>query len=92
MNLRQTPTYVTCEVLPGLFDTEYYVLLSTSAYYIHRDNVRVREQPRAEHRVPGQVLGYVIATEPGKTLIQLPGEAVVGGLRTWVDNSALSAV
>ena len=83
--------YITCEVLPGLFSTEYYVLLSDSSYYVHRDHVRVAREPQADRSVVGQVFGYVIDREPGRTLMQLPGEAVVGGLRTWVDNSALTS-
>lgn len=83
--------YVTCEVLPGLFNTEYYVMLRDSSYYVHRDNVKVSGEPQAGSSVVGQVLGYVIARESNRALVQLPGEAVVGGLRTWVDNSALSA-
>ena len=83
--------YITCEVLPGLFSTEYYVLLSESSYYVHRDHVRVPREPQAGSSVVGQVFGYVIDREPGRTLMQLPGEAVVGGLRTWVENSALTA-
>jgi len=84
-------TYVNCEVLPGLFNTEYYVLLSGASYYVHRDNVKVAVEPTVGGSVAGLVLGYVIEREANRALVQLPGEVVVGGLRTWVDNSALSA-
>ena len=83
--------YITCEVLPGLFNTEYYVLLRDSSYYVHRDNVKVSREPQGGVSVAGQVFGYIIDHAPGRTLVQLPGEAVVGGLRTWVDDSALTA-
>ena len=84
--------YISCEVLLGLFTTEYYVVLNgDSGYFVNRLNVRVPEEPRRDHRVIGKVLGYIIEEHQGKTLVQLPGEAVVGGLRTWVDNTALSA-
>lgn len=84
--------YISCEVLLGLFTTEYYVVLNgDSGYYVNRLNVRVPEEPRADHRVIGKVLGYIIEQHQGKTLVQLPGEAVVGGLRTWVENTAVSA-
>ena len=83
--------YITCEVLPGLFNTEYYVLLRESSYYVHRDNVKVPREPQAGVSVAGQVFGYIIEREQGRTLVQLPGEAVVGGLRTWVEDSALTA-
>ena len=83
--------YINCEVLPGLFSTEYYVLLRDSSYYVHRNNVRVSNEPTVGHSVTGQVFGYVIEREPGRALVQLPGEPVVGGLRTWVEDSALTA-
>ena len=84
--------YINCEVLPGLFETEYYVVVNgDSGYFVNRQDVRVREEPRANHRVMGQVLGYIIEQHLGKTLVQLPGEAVVGGLRTWVESAAGSA-
>jgi len=84
--------YVNCEVLPGLFDTEYYVVLNgDSSYFVNRLSVRVLEEPRTNRRVLGKVLGYIIEEHQGKTLVQLPGEAVVGGLRTWVENTAVSA-
>lgn len=83
--------YINCEVLPGLFSTEYYVLVHDSSYYVHRDHVKVSREPQPGCSVAGQVFGYVIVREPGRTLMQLPGEAVVGGLRTWVDDSDLSA-
>ncbi len=84
-------TYINCKVFPGLFSTEYYIVLNDTGCYVHRDNVRVHELPQAKHEVSGQVLGYVIERQHGKTLVQLPGEAVVGGLRTWVEDTALSA-
>lgn len=84
--------YIRCEVFPGLFESEYYVLVNgSSAYYVNRDNVKVENQPKADKPVVGEVRGYVISTEGDKTLVQLPGEAVVGGVRTWVDNSAVVA-
>lgn len=83
--------YITCEVLRGLFSTEYYVLLRDSSYYVHRDHVRVSREPEVGGSVAGRVFAYVIEREPGRALVQLPGEAVVGGLRTWVDDAALSA-
>ena len=84
--------YILCQVLPGLFDSEYYVLVNGSAaYYVSRSNVRVAEQPAPGKPVAGQVLGYVIEKQQGRTLVQLPGEAVVGGPRTWVESAAVSA-
>jgi hypothetical protein len=82
--------YVRCKVHRGLFDTEYYVLVTgSSAYYISRDNVKVSKQPQGENSVDGQVRVYLIEKKKDRSLVQLPGEAVVGHLRTWVENSAL---
>src|SRR6185295_10568627 len=82
--------YIRCKVHKGLFDTEYYVLVNhSSAYYVSRQDVKVPKQPQGEQSVNGQVLGYLIAKKKGKSLVQFPGEAVIGGLRTWVENTAL---
>ena len=85
--------YIACQVLPGLFDNEYYVLVNgSSAYYVHRSNVQVTGIPQGDKPLDGTVLGYVIETMQDKTLVQLPGEAVIGGLRTWVESGAVSSV
>jgi hypothetical protein len=85
-----SPIYIRCKVHKGLFDTEYYVLVNgSSAYYISKDNVEVSKPPKGEEAVTGKVLGYLIKKTPKKSLVQLTGEAVVGGLRTWVENTEL---
>lgn len=83
-------TYVRCRVLRGLFDTEFYVLVNGSAMYVARQNVRVAEEPGLSGEVDGTVLAYVVAEQGGRTLIELPGEPVVGGLRNWVETSQLA--
>ena len=84
--------YIACQVFPGLFETEYYVMVNgSSAYYVSRSNVRgVAKTPTADNAVKGEVLGYVIERKSDKTLVQLSGEPVLGGLRTWVSNSAVT--
>ena len=84
--------YIACKVLPGLFDNEYYVMVNgSSAYYVNRANVvKISGEPQVGNAVDGQVIGYIVEIFEGKTLVQLPGEAVVGGMRTWVENGALS--
>jgi hypothetical protein len=85
--------YILCKVFPGLFDTEYYVTVNgSSAYYVNRDNVKVSTKPDPEKGANGQVLAYIVKKEKGKTLVQLSGEAVLGGLRTWVSTSEVSPV
>lgn len=84
------PVFVRCRVHRGLFDTEYYVLVNgSSAYYISRANVTVTKAPQGEQGVEGKVRAYLISKKSDKSLVQLPGEAIVGGLRTWVDNAAV---
>lgn len=79
---------IRCKVLPGLFDTEYYVMVNgSSAYYINKVNVQVESEPRPGHAVDGVVLGYAVEEANNKTLVQLPGEVALGGVRTWVDSA-----
>lgn len=86
-----TRVYIRCEVHSGLFKTEYYVLVNgSSAYYVNRDTVKVSKPPVGEESVRGKVLGYLIEKQDKKSLVQLTGEAVVGSLRTWVENTALA--
>lgn len=80
-----SPVYITCKVLPGLFDTEYYVMVNGSAaYYVSRHHVTVKKQPQGKTSVDGKVRGYLIQKKRDESLVQLPGEVAVGGLRTWV--------
>jgi hypothetical protein len=82
--------YVRCKVHRGLFDTEYYVLVNgSSAHYVSRNNVQVSRPPEGPEAVDGQVRAYLIQRNKDKSLVQLPGEAVLGGQRTWVRTSAL---
>ena len=80
-----------CKVLPGLFESEYYILLNgSSAAYVDRRNVQIKVAPKHGTQVDGRVLVYVIDRRKDKSLVELAGEAVVGGLRSWVPNTELS--
>ena len=83
MNAR---TFISCVVSWGFFSSEYYVKLSTGdAYMVDRSNVTVDRQPETRtEAVSGKVLAYVVDQRPSQLLIELPGEPVAGGLRTWV--------
>jgi hypothetical protein len=84
--------YVKCKVLPGLFETEYYVLVNgTSATFVNRANVDIKSSP--EHRAPvdGRVFVYIINRKRHKSLVEFIGEPVVGGLRTWVPNTLFAS-
>lgn len=81
---------IRCQVFPGLFESEYYVLVNgSSAFYVNKSNVKVARPPQDDVPVEGEVLGYLISKEGDKTLVQLPGEVVVGGARAWVESDAV---
>lgn len=81
--------YVRCKVSPGLFDTEFYVVINGFSAYVDRSNVRVKDVPDQGQEVDGEVLAYFIGERQREVLIELPGEPVVGGLRGWVPKSQL---
>jgi methylase of polypeptide subunit release factors len=85
--------YIRCDVFPGLFETEYYVLVNGSAaYHVHRDNVRhVQSTPLPNRAAKGEVRAYLVEEKDHKALVQMTGEAAVGGLRTWVEQEAVVA-
>ncbi len=79
-------TFVSCVVSRGFFSSEYYITLSTGdAYIVDQSNVRVDHKPGSRtDAVPGKVIAYVIEQRPSELLIELPGEPVAGGLRSWI--------
>ena len=84
---------IRCQVSAGLFESEYFVRVNgQSAYYVNRANVQVNPQPTAEQVIAGRVRGYKVDQRDNLILVQLPGEVVTGGLRTWVENDAVFAV
>jgi hypothetical protein len=86
-----TSLYVYCKVSVGLFETEYYVFLGTSTALVSKDDVVVTIVPKkAEEQVDGKVRAYVVGMHNNQTLVELSGEPVVGGLRTWVPTTALA--
>ena len=87
-----TRTYVRCKVLPGLFDTELFVLVNgSSSAYVTRHNVKISEAPKHGTEIDGQVLVYIVDQEKDRSLVEVSGEPVVGGLRTWVPNEFLAS-
>ncbi len=83
--------YVRCRVSPGLFNTEFYVSIPNSSAYVSSQNVKVRQQPEPGRDVEGEVVAYMIDEGHGRdeVLIELTGEPVVGGLRTWIPKRLL---
>ena len=88
-----SPVYVKCRMLPGLFDQELYVLIngSSSAYVRSTLVFGLSGSPTHETEVDGRVFGYLIKKNETESLIELMGEPIVGGLRTWVPNTQVSA-
>ncbi len=84
--------YVKCRVSPGFFETEFYVIVDNSSAFVDRQAVRVQQTPSRDREVEGQVLAYVVEEQADKALVELPGQPVVGGLRTWVSKTNLAAV
>ena len=83
--------YVKCKVLPGLFDSEYYVLVNgSSSAYVVQSSVKTSKKPQHGTEIDGQVRAYLIQQEKNRSLVELSGEAVVGGLRTWIPNEMLA--
>lgn len=83
--------YVRCTILPGLFKTEVYATVFGSSVYVDRTAVRVIQPPEDDREGVGEILAYVIDEgADDHALVELTGEAVVGGLRTWVPKSAFA--
>lgn len=81
---------VRCRVSKGFFDTELLVIVADSSAYVSRDNVTLSGD-LAAGEVDGLVSAYMIQESGDKALIELPGEPVVGGARTWVPAGDVSA-
>ena len=77
-------------VAPGFAETEYYVMVQDGpAAFVNRDLVSVAAPPTADTPVEGRVKVYVLDQGDHDALIELPGEAVVGGLRARVSLALL---
>jgi hypothetical protein len=78
--------------MPGLFETEVYVSVLGTSVYVDKTAVRIIRQPNGDQDGEGEILAYLIDEGPGDhSLVELTGEPVVGGLRTWVPKTALAA-
>ena len=84
---------IAVRVSRGFLDTEYYVMVPNGPdAYVSRDRVFVEHPPLGSTEVAGQVEVYVLDQGEHDALIELPGEPVVGGLRTRVEKSLLLSV
>jgi hypothetical protein len=78
------------KVARGFADSEFYVMVPDGpAAYVSRDLVFVDKIPTEDSQVKGLVQVFVLDEGEDDFLIELPGEPVVGGLRTRVGKSLL---
>ena len=80
---------VRCRVSRGVFRGEFLVVVADSSAYVDGTNVTTDHEPTMGD-VEGLVSAYVIQREGDRALIELPGQAVVGGVRTWVPKEMLT--
>ncbi len=84
--------YVRCKVARGLFESEFYVSVQRSSAFVDRSQVQVAVPPDQGNEVDGLVVAYFVGEDQraGQTLVELPGQPAVGGLRTWVPAGLLA--
>jgi hypothetical protein len=80
---------VPCTIAPGFFESEFYVFVGKSSAFVDRKILTVIEEPKSGVEGHGLVCVFVIDMKNDQTLVELPGEPVVGGLRTWVPSASL---
>ena len=78
--------FVKCRLSRGTFEAERFVILGASSAYVYQGRVRTENDLSNDDEVDGEVLVYVVDEGEGRdsALVELSGEPVVGGLRTWV--------
>jgi hypothetical protein len=84
--------YIDCELASGFFEDELYVMLGDSSVIVSRGNVKVEREPQAQKDGRGQVRVYVIERKADRLLVEIPGQPVVGSLRTWIPERHASAI
>lgn len=84
---------VHCQVSLGFFDSELFVMVGDVSALVNVNSVRTDQgrKPEQGKPIPGLVIAYLVLSEEDRALIELPGQAVVGGLRTWISKDALAA-
>lgn len=77
---------IDCDLAPGYFDDELYVVVGNSSAIVSREEVRVDREPEQDKEGKGKVCAYIVRRNADRMLVELPGQAVVGGLRMWIGN------
>ena len=81
--------FVHCKVRPGMFENEYLVTVDQSSALVSSGNVNVPASVTIQG-VDGNVRVYVVEESGDQALVELPGEAVMGGRRTWVPTASFA--
>jgi len=76
--------YVHCTLAAGYFENEFYVNVGNCSAIVDRMHVSISVEPRQNREGQGFVHVYVIKQSSDQFLVEIPGEPVVGSLRTWV--------
>lgn len=82
-------TYLDCVLASGFFKDELYVMLGDSSAFVERQKVQILQEPNGLNNGKGKVCVYVIEREADRLLVEIPGQPVVGSLRTWVSSKQL---
>ncbi len=90
MSMNVVLKYARCQVLPGTFDSERYVIVGDVSALVDERSVKT-DSPIDGVEVLGSVLVHLIDEQLNRALIELPGQPVVGSLRTWVPKETLVA-
>ncbi len=83
--------YVRCKVSQGFFGSELFVVVGDSSAFVDRHSVKVASDPEKGKEIDGMVMAYLVDEKEERALVELPGQAVVGGLRTWVPRAAIAS-
>ena len=83
--------FVNCVLASGFFDNEIYVILGESSAIVNRSAVEVFKEPQGQAEGEGRVCVYIIERKADRDLVEIPGQPVVGGLRTWIPRERSTA-
>jgi hypothetical protein len=84
--------FVECVLASGFFDDEFYVVVGDSSAIVDRKNVQVTSEPNGLTDGRGKLCVYIIERKADRLLVEIPGQPVVGGLRTWIEMGHPSAI
>ena len=84
--------FIDCILETGFFEDELYVLVGDSSAIVSRDDVEIASEPQGSKDGKGRVCVSVIQKDADRWLVELPGQPVVGSLRTWISDSQVRSM